>query len=106
MAKLNKLLLVRKASARSTLLDRMNVSRFVEGEPLNISPKTWPDEAGISHYGYVLKDISVKELNQLQDWISNNDPEAVTVQDYNVEADNPLESALAYVGLRINEAAE
>lgn len=104
--KLYRLLLVRKASARSTLLDRMGASKFLEGEPINVSPRTWPDEAGVSHYGYRLKDISLKELQELEKWIADNDPEAITFHSYDSEANEPLTEALNSVGLRVNEAVE
>lgn len=106
MAKLHKLLLVRAASSNSTLLDRIGVSHFLEGDPLSISPRTWADEAGVSHYGYKLKDISLKEVTELEKWIAGNAPEAITLHNMDPEADDPLAQTLDSVGLRINESAE
>lgn len=103
---LNKLLLVRKAAARSTLLDRMGASKFSSGEPVAVSPLTWDIEAGHSHYAYLLKDMTVKDLAELDKWVKENEPEALTFHTIDLEAEAPVVAVLEKIGLRINEAAE
>lgn len=109
MPKINKLMLVRKAAVNSTLLDRMGASKFLKGEPVAVSPQTWNDEAGESHYAYSLQGMLIKDLAELDNWIQANEPTgAISFHELNDEADKPIdiEAALARVGLRINEAVE
>lgn len=101
--KINKLLLIRKASIRSTLLERMGVSKFAAEKPIAVSPKTWADENGESHYAYVLTGMSVGELKELEKWISLNLGEEATLHNFPDEKNNVID-ALSAVGLRINES--
>jgi hypothetical protein len=103
---LTKLLLVRKGSVKSTLLSRMGADKFSEGDPIPVSPRTWSDENGLSHYGYLLQKMSNQDIKGIEKWIRENDPDAMRLYDYDTEADNPLETALGNVGLRVNESGE
>jgi hypothetical protein len=62
---IQKLLLVRKAQSRSDLLKVAGVEQFAAGKPLNVSPVAWHDEHGLSHYGYVLSDMTLQAFQAL-----------------------------------------
>lgn len=110
--KLTKLMLVRKAAAKATLLEQMGASKFIQGgespKVLNVSPISWHEEAGLSHYGFILnQDFSLKDLEALEKWCKENEPTgAITFHNVDLESADPIKDALAYVGLRINEVAE
>jgi hypothetical protein len=96
---INKLLLVRKANSKSNLLEEAGVSQFLKGDPLKVSPLAWHEEAGISHYGHILANLKLDDLNKLLEWALAT--EGTTVLDY----DNDTVATLKLVGLRVNEAA-
>lgn len=95
---IQKLLLVRKNNSRSDLLKSAGVDAFA-GEPLNVSPKAWRDEDGLSHYGFALKDLPLKEFESLEDFCDVND--GLTLLDH----EGDVNATLASVGLRINKSA-
>jgi hypothetical protein len=41
------------------------VEQFAAGKPLNVSPVAWHDEHGLSHYGYVLADMTLQAFQAL-----------------------------------------
>lgn len=96
---INKLLLVRVKFSRADLVDSAGVKSFA-GEPLNISPLAWNDEAGLSHYGWELKDLKLKDFQALEKWAGAT--EGVSV----IEHTGDVTESLAAVGLRINKSAE
>lgn len=98
---IKKLLLVRKANSKSTLLEEAGVAAFAKGKPLQVSPLKWREEDGISHFGYVLNDVKLKELTSLNDYIAAN--EGLTAVDL---IDNNVDKTLENYGLRQNKAAE
>jgi hypothetical protein len=96
---IHKLLLVRVGDMRSDLVDQAGVRAFA-GSPLNVSPLAWSDEAGLSHYGFELKDLKLKDVESLRKWA--NGQNGVTLLDH----EGDVAATLATVGLRINESAE
>lgn len=96
---IQKLLLVRVADMRSDLLTTAGFKQFA-GEPLNASPVAWHDEHGLSHYGFVLKDMTLADFRKLEKFAEVTN--GVSIHDY--DGDTP--AALAAVGLRINESAK
>lgn len=100
---IQKLLLVRIANSKSDLLDTAGVKSFA-GDPIPVSPISqkagWNDEAGLSHWGFELKGMKLKDFQALEKWAETAD--GVTV--LNHESD--VTTALAGVGLRINKSAE
>lgn len=108
---LKKLLLIRKKDVRANLLDQSGFAQFSKGKPIPVTPKTWNDEQGISHYGYVLEGLMLKDLEALKKWELANNTSTVLSYDKVVEEDRKsreqtLEEVLDSVGLRINELAE
>lgn len=98
-AKIRKLLIVRVKYMRSGLLTEAGFAPRVQGQPLPVSPLAWKDEAGLSHWGFVLEGLTLKEFQALQAW--DRAVGFATV----LPLDEDPETALAKVGLRINEAA-
>lgn len=92
---IRKLLIIRKAKMRSTLLEEAEI-KYV-GSPINVSPSSWREEDGLSHYGYVLE-LKLKEFQRIKAWL----PEYATLLDL---PEDP-ETALATVGLRVHPDAE
>ena len=96
---ISKLLLIRKANSRSTILDEANAKPFVKGDVLNISPQAWHEEEGVSHYGFVLSGMKLDDLHSLQQWVGEQT--GITILDHTDDVTNTLAS----VGLRVNQAA-
>jgi hypothetical protein len=71
----------------------------------NVSPKAWPDEAGVSHHGFVISGLRLSSLQQLTALAADSDG-VVTVHDLRGTQDEDVVSALAAIGLRINELAD
>lgn len=98
---IRKLVIVREKRVTPTVLGEFD--RFVEGEPLAVSPIQWPIEAGLSHHGWVLGGMKLSDLKALREWDTafghstilnlGDDKSPITVDD-----------ALKSVGLRINPA--
>jgi hypothetical protein len=98
---INKLLIVRTANSRSSLIEEAGLAPFLKGQVINISPKDWEDESGLSHYGYVLNGLKLKDLDALTLWVGQAD--GVTLLPLNLDSD--YVAALQAAGLRINESA-
>lgn len=99
---IRKLLLVRKNAMRSDLVKSVGLGPFIKGEPLNVSPMAWNEEAGLSHYAFPLEGMKLKDMEKLDKWI--NESEGTLVHDYD-NKDESTEDALKRLGLRINAAA-
>lgn len=100
---INKLLLIRTQDIDSSLTERSGAATFVKGEPIPISPKAWNEEAGLSHYGFVLEGMKLKNLKELETWIKDNGSEGVQLHEYS--PDTGVDKALASIGLKINKSA-
>lgn len=98
---IQKLLLVRTANSKSTLLDSSGVKSFA-GEPIPVSPLSWNDEAGLSHWGFELKGMKLKDFQALEKWAGT--AEGVSIIEHSEGGD--VATTLAGVGLRINKSAE
>lgn len=98
---INKLLLVRQTDIDSSLTERAGVGAFLKGKPLPVSPLTWREEDGLSHYGFVLEGMKLADLKELEDWIKRNGSEGVTLHEH----EGDVAATLAGVGLRVNDAA-
>ena len=98
---ISKLLLVRQSEIDSTLVERAGCSAFVVGDPLKISPISWGDEDGLSHYGFVLQKMKLDDLKELEKWIAKNGSEGVSLHEF----DESVDKSIANVGLRINKSA-
>lgn len=99
---LNRLVLVRKANSRSTLIDESGLKGNMSGDPLNISPLSWDEEDGLSHYGYILNGLKLGDIEDLLKWAVNK--EGVTV--HPIEEGVSVDETLGSVGLRINTLAQ
>lgn len=98
---IKKLVLVRIKQSRSDLMDPWK-SQLV-GQPLNISPAGWNEEAGLTHYGFVLEGLKLAMVGELEKFAGQNN---LTVLSLGTEKKPvELEEALASVGLRINTLA-
>lgn len=98
---IRKLLLVRVADSRSDLLESAGLKPFA-GSPLNVSPAAWPDEAGLSHYGFELNGLKLGDWQALQKWANAHGTVAVLDHPEGATVDDTLNG----VGLRINSSAE
>jgi hypothetical protein len=76
------------------------VEQFAAGKPLNVSPVAWHDEHGLSHYGYVLADMTLQAFQALDKHCEG--AKGLTL----LEHDGDVAKTLGSVGLRINESAE
>ncbi len=97
---INKLLLVRVKYVRSNLLSDLGFAGRIDGEPIPVSPLAWRDEAGLSHWGFLLLGLSLKEYKQLKEW--EKQAGFATVLELTA---GDVDSALAGVGLRVNQSA-
>lgn len=103
MAKtIKRVLLAQVKYASSTLLDALGVSQFKVGDPYSISPTAWDEEAGLTHYGYVLELPKLQDKQNLETaFAAHPDSNHYTLLDWR---DN-LDDTLASVGLRVNSLA-
>lgn len=94
---INKLLLVREAYAKANLLDQHGLGGMSKDKPLQIRPASkaagWDEESGITHYGYVFKDLKREEWVKLQKF--DQDTEGTTI----LNLADSVEATLAGVGL-------
>ncbi len=106
---LTKLLIYRKNKIKSDTISGSDLASFVTGDVLNISPRTWDDAHGLSHYGFVLEGINLKKLEVLTQFEKDH-PNCTILDMYVMEDKKPkarsILETLATVGLRINELAE
>lgn len=99
---IKKLLLIRKKMMESDRLDKAGLLPLVVGEPLNVKPEAWSDEADISHYGFVLE-MKLKDWQATKKWADSNSD--VTLVDMIVnKKEVSIEQALHSVGLHIHPA--
>lgn len=96
---IQKLLLIRKNNSRSSIIEEAGLQAFVKGEVLKIAPQAWHEEAGISHYGFVLSGLKLDDLAKLQEWIGEQT--GIILLDHSSD----ITTTLASVGLQINQAA-
>lgn len=80
------------------------LAEFVKnpGKPLLISPKAWREEEGLSHHGYILDGLKLKQLAMLE---TDETPE-LTPLELKDTSPATIDAALLSVGLRINSLAE
>jgi len=99
---IRKLVIVRKKHVRPDVLGEL--ATFVAGEPLKVSPVAWGDEAGLSHWGYVLDGMKLADWQALQAWDAKVG--FATVLSLG-DSKHPVtvEEALASVGLCVNQSA-
>lgn len=98
-----KLVLCRVKYCSPHLLD--SFAAFVDGEPLPVLPQAWGDEDGLSHYGFTLKGMGLKDVERLREFAAKSQNGAVTVHDLgDSKKTRSAEEALASVGLRIHPA--
>src|SRR5687767_8583067 len=99
---IRKLVIVRVKRVHPDVLG--DLEQFVVGEPLKVSPVAWGDEAGLSHWGYVLEGMKLADLEALRAWDQAFGYSTVlSLGDKKKEV--TVEEALASVGLQINPEA-
>lgn len=120
---IKKIVLVRKKDMRSDFLESSPFAQFVVGEPLALSPldtKGWPHENGLSHYGFVIAGLKLRDLEQLRTFWENPESVPMQVLDWvdviRAKKDRPerklkdeqeqIEATLQHVGLGINPLAD
>ena len=112
MAGVKRLLLVIKKLVKAELIDEYGFTSFVTGKPIPITPLAWEPESGLSHYGYVLDGLKLKDLDKLEQFQKGYT--GVTVHEFYKTLDKlgkstktleTVEQTLARVGLGINELA-
>ncbi len=104
MAAIRKLVLIRKGDMTSKLVAESPFKTFVKGEALNVSPsdqKAWPNEAGLSHYGFELDGMKLKDWQLVKEW--NEHPATVPALVIDIMGNVP--DTLATLGLMINPLA-
>lgn len=95
-----KLLLVRKLNVTADLVEKNGLAPFSKGKPIPVSPQAWNEEAGLSHWAYVLEGMKLKDLEMLGQWHHKRPNDTV------LDLAEDVETALAGVGLRINSLQE
>lgn len=114
MASVNRLLIIGTTQVRANLLEEEGLTQFVKGKPLPVSPLAWELESGLSHYGYELSGLKLKDLKTLEDFAAKYERATVLPYDKKVDQNgkplNPVqyestEELLGRRGLRINELA-
>jgi hypothetical protein len=98
---IRKLLIVRKAKMKADLIDNSGLKPFIKGKHLPVSPRAWLEEAGLSHYGFVLE-LKLKDYQAVVKWC-NSLPQSsyVTLLDMNEDPETSLKS----VGLIVHPSA-
>lgn len=120
---IKKILIIRKSKIQTDTLKSAGLDTLVVGVPLRVAPAAWPEEVGLSHFGFVLE-MKLKDSELLNKWIKKGSEEAnaSTVLDLPDLKDKafkkwldrqeqaPEQPVLAYalykVGLRIHPSAE
>lgn len=99
---IKKLVIARKKQVTPEALG--DLASFVEGESVPISPVAWGEESGLSHWGWVLSGLKLKDLEALSKW--EQTVGFATVLSLGDEK-KPIttDEALASVGLRVNTLA-
>lgn len=106
---LNKLIIYRQSKVKSDTMSGSELASYVVGDVLNISPAAWADEAGLSHYGWVVEGLKLKHVKLLDDFIAvHSHATVLDLYEYRKgkKVDRSVEDTLKTVGLRINELAE
>ena len=102
---INKLLLVRTAFVKATLLDGGNLSQLAHGEPIKVIPVNqtagWNEESKPSHYGYVFKDLKLDARDKLVAFDEKTD--GTSLHELDAEANVP--AALKSLGLMVHPLA-
>ena len=103
---IKKLLLVRVPKITSTRLVEAELTRYISNydTPLNISPVAWDEEAGLSHYGWLME-LKLKELELVNARLHSN-PDVTLLDLVVVKKERSVDDTLKTVGLRIHPSAE
>lgn len=80
------------------------LTEFVKnpGKPLLVSPCAWREEDGLSHHGYILDGLKLKQLALLD----GDETPPLTVIEIKDASPASIDAGLLSVGLRINSLAE
>ena len=106
---LSKLIIYRQAKIKSDTMASSSLAALISGEVLEISPSAWAMEAGLSHYGFILGGLKLKQLDLLKQFEQEH-PDATVLDLYTYGKDNKIvprsvEDTLKTIGLRINTLA-
>jgi len=107
MAGVKRLLLVRKKDTRPNLIEASGLSTFHKTQPLPLMPLYgWPEEAGISHWGYILEGLMLDDLETLAKWNEMNPKYTLLpfdkVKEDDVKREETLEEVLTKGSLKVN----
>lgn len=70
-----KLVLVRQRDTRANMFNDAPFKHLIEGEPLPIKPTEHNPQSGVSHYGFLVAGLKLKDIEALTDFW--HDPETV-----------------------------
>lgn len=99
---IKKLLLIRKKTVESDLLDKADIRQYVVGDPTPALPAAWDLTQDISHYAFVLH-LKLKQWLAVKKWHEDKStPEALLLE----LVDDDIEKTLATVGLKVHTEAE
>ena len=99
----SKLVLCRVKFCRPDILGEF--AQFAQGEPLAIVPAAWGDEEGLSHYGFVLSGMGLRQVTALKEYCDASPKSSLTCHDLGSgKASRTVEEALQAVGLRLHPA--
>lgn len=104
MASVKRLLLIRRKDVKASLINESGFGSFVKLDPIPVAPLAWAPNQGLSHYGYVLQDLKLADLEKLDEWEAKHT--GATVLSFNRKEDKSEESVdevLAKVGLGIGK---
>lgn len=109
MAGVKRLLLVLKKYVRPDLLSKAGFESFCKTDPIPVSPVAWDMEAGVSHYGYLLEGLKLKDIEVLDKWIAKHGKSSALrfekVKEDDEEREQTIEEVLA-PALRINDLVD
>lgn len=101
--------LVRQKYVRPTLLEEYGLTSFCKTEPIPVYPLyVWKPENGLSHYGYLLEDLYIDDLEALKEVVNHHGKSSIlTVNLIKDETtgkmrEQTVEEALKEVSLQVN----
>lgn len=109
-----RLLLVRMKHVRADFLEKNGIAQYVKEKPIPVFPLySWKPQHGLSHYGYILEGLLLKDIQFLAKWEQAHGNETLLVFDeIRDDKDDPktlrlqtVDEVLAAVGLQVNPIA-
>lgn len=101
---IRKLLIIRKPQFNTDVLKEVGLDMLVQGKPLDISPKAWAEEAGLSHYGFVME-MKLKDYEEKLKKFMNSGTKVANASTL-LDLEEDVETSLSSIGLRVHPDSE